>query len=260
MTRKIDRTGEKMFNNKELGGYEFIIVEYNNSRDLWIEFQDEHKARVHTNYTHCLDGKVKNPYHPICYNVGFIGQGEYNTDTTTNSFYYFWHGILERGCSETFKSKHPTYKNVKVCDEWLNFQNFAEWCSNNYYEVEGERMQLDKDIICKSNKIYSPDKCIFVPHRINSLFIKNDALRGDLPIGVGYDKRRSMYRAYCSIIKKDGNRITQHVGYYNSPEEAFKGYKRFKEAYIKQIADEYKGKIPQRLYDAMYTWTVEEDD
>ena len=121
-------------------------------------------------------------------------------------------------------------------------------------------MQLDKDIICKGNKIYSPDKCIFVPHRINSLFIKNDALRGDLPIGVGYDKRRSMYRAYCSIIKKDGNRITQHVGYYNSPEEAFKGYKRFKEAYIKQIADEYKGKIPQRLYDAMYTWTVEEDD
>jgi hypothetical protein len=47
-------------------------------------------------------------------------------------------------------------------------------------------MALDKDILYKGNKIYSPDTCVFVPQEINALFVKNDANRGDLPIGVFY--------------------------------------------------------------------------
>ena len=43
-------------------------------------------------------------------------------------------------------------------------------------------------------------------------------------------------------------------------EEAFLTYKKFKEAYIKQVADEYKYYIPQELYDAMYRWEVEITD
>ena len=35
---------------------------------------------------------------------------------------------------------------------------------------------------------------------------------------------------------------------------------RLKEQYIKQVADEYKGRIPDRLYEAMYKWEVEIDD
>ena len=51
-------------------------------------------------------------------------------------------------------------------------------------------MCLDKDILYKGNKEYAPDKCIFVPERINKLFLKNDADRGDLPIGVTYHKNK----------------------------------------------------------------------
>ena len=29
---------------------------------------------------------------------------------------------------------------------------------------------------------------------------------------------------------------------------------------IKKIADEYKDKIPQKLYEALYNWKIEEDD
>ena len=43
-------------------------------------------------------------------------------------------------------------------------------------------------------------------------------------------------------------------------EEAFKSYKTFKEKYIKQVADEYKDKIPKKLYDAMYRYEVEITD
>ena len=71
--------------------------------------------------------------------------------------------ILERGYSKLWKEKHPTYENVYVCEEWHNFQNFAKWYYNNYYSINEERMEIDKDILYKNNKVYSPDTCIIVP-------------------------------------------------------------------------------------------------
>ena len=73
----------------------------------------------------------------------------------------------------------------------------GKWIENNYYEIEGETMCLDKDILCKGNKIYSRDTCVFVPQRINSLFTKCDNARGDNPIGVE-DLPSGNYRAYCN--------------------------------------------------------------
>lgn len=46
----------------------------------------------------------------------------------------------------------------------------------------------------------------------------------------------------------------------NDINEAFLSYKKAKEDYIKEIADMYKDKIPQKLYDAMYKWEVNIDD
>ena len=120
-------------------------------------------------------------------------------------------------------------------------------------------MCLDKDIHQKGNKIYAPDKYIFVPERINTLFVKSNAIRGDCPIGVHYYKDRSKYIAYCNIIINNKEEKV-FLGYYNTSEEAFKVYKEFKEAYIKQVAEEYKNKIPSILYEAMYRWEIEITD
>ena len=41
--------------------------------------------------------------------------------------------------------KHPTYKGVEVCGEWLDFQQFACW----YYENSVDnsiKYEIDKDI------------------------------------------------------------------------------------------------------------------
>lgn len=112
-------------------------------------------------------------------------------------------------------------------------------------------MVLDKDILLKGNRIYSPNTCIFVPQRINSLFAKPNTLRGNLPIGVEYDKKDKKYRTNWS---------NAHKGYYDSPEEAFYTYKHDKEKYIKQIADEYRIKIPEKIYMAMITYEVDIND
>ena len=252
---KIDRTGER-FITKE--GYEIIIVKYNNNKDITIQFQDEYKTILeHREYKHCRDGSIKNPYHPSVQGVGFIGVGKYKSSINNKitDEYNEWQHMLKRGFNEELKKKYPTYKDVTVDKYFYNFQNYGLWREDNYYEIEGERMELDKDILYKGNKIYSPDTCIFVPNRINLLFIKCDGSRGDLPIGVCYCKRTNKYIALCQTLDD-----RKHLGYYNSPEEAFLAYKEFKEAYIKKVADGYKNRIPKELYDAMYKWEVEIND
>ena len=117
-------------------------------------------------------------------------------------------------------------------------------------------MDLDKDILIKGNKTYSPEACVFVPKKINSLFTKANNLRGDYPIGVSYFKESDKFKSQYKTM--DGKEI--HLGLFDTPEEAFISYKNAKEKYIKQIAEEYKSKIPQKLYKAMINYEVEITD
>lgn len=52
----------------------------------------------------------------------------------------------------------------------------------------------------------------------------------------------------------------RYLGCYPTVEEAFNIYKIEKEKYIKQVANEYKSYIPEKLYDAMYRYEVEIND
>ena len=122
---------------------------------------------------------------------------------------------------------------------------------NNVYNIE-DKLELDKDILIKGNKIYSPNNCIFVPKIINSLFSSHDR-RDNLPIGV-----KKQDKGYMARIRIDGK--LKYLGYYETPEKAFYVYKEAKEKEIKRVADLYKDKIPQKLYEAMYNYEVEITD
>ena len=242
MARMKNRLYEASINNE---GYVMKIIEYHNNKDIWIEFQDEHKAKVHTCYSHFKNGKVKNPYHKSIYETGYLGQGRYSR-RTHSQYYRHWTHMMDRCCNK---------KVSNLSDYFHNFQNFAEWCEENYYEIDGEKMCLDKDILIKNNRTYSPNNCMFVPDRINTLFCKTDKSRGSYPVGCSYNKERDMIEVHCSTLDK-----RKFLGYYNTIEEAFNSYKTFKESYIKQVADEYKDLIPQKLYEAMYNYEVEIHD
>jgi hypothetical protein len=80
----------------------------------------------------------------------------------------------------------PAYKGSK--NGFKDFQEFAEWCQHQvgYLEKDdrGHYWQLDKDILVKNNKVYSPSTCVFVPKSLNCLLEKRANHRGAYPIGV----------------------------------------------------------------------------
>ena len=190
-----------------------------------------------------------------------VGINDYKGNTKYNHVhipsYHTCVQMLKRCYSQDFLSKHATYIGCKVCDEWLRFSNFKEWFDNNY--VEG--YCLDKDIFsCKSNKVYSPDTCCFVPNEINVLLCKSDAKRGKMPIGV-YERKMVNGYKYVAYVN---NNIQKHfhLGTFDTPEEAFQAYKQAKESHIKDMATQYynDGKITKKVYDALMRYEVEITD
>ena len=155
--------------------------------------------------------------------------------------------------------KNLAYKDCEVDDIWFNLQNFGKWYEDNFYQIEGEKMCLDKDILVKGNKIYSPNTCIFVPKRINELFTKTNKNRGKYPIGISWKEKNKKFQVQCSVVENE-RKTMKYLGLYTDLDEAFKVYKDFKENYIKQVADEYKDKIPEILYKAMYKYKVNIND
>lgn len=250
--KREERLGKEKFNNQ---GYLMKIIEYNRAKDIVVEFQDKYGAKIHTEYKHFLSGGIKNPYHPDKYG-GMIGI-KYSSRKNGKKIkeYNTWCNILKRCYDEKCKKKNPTYKKVTCCEEWLLFENFYNWLhSQENFEkwLNGEDWAIDKDILIKGNKIYSPDTCCLVPKNVNNLFIKNDANRCSTYIGV-----YKTYETYFSLCQG------KYLGSYQTPEEAFyMGYKSYKENLIKQVAQKeyYEGNIIKACYEAMMNYKVEIDD
>ena len=252
------RIGKKGLNNF---GSEIIIVGYRKWEDIDVYFPKYDWTFVHARYDNFKKGKIKCPYEPRTFGVGYLGEGKYKMSENGKytDEYKIWHGMLKRCYDPKYHERKPTYKGCTVEDYLLNFQNMGEWINENYYEVPGERMCLDKDILCKGNKVYSRETCIFVPERINLLFIKCDKSRGKNPIGVTPTSSGN-YQAHCN----NGYGKTIALGVYSTKEEAFRVHKEYKEKIIKDVIDSYEGIIPEpfysRLKEAMYNYKVEIDD
>ena len=175
-------------------------------------------------------------------------------DPIIEKAYRHWTNMLQRCYDEKHRCKYLAYKDCFVCEEWLNFSGFLNWFLNTENSTK-ENYHLDKDILVKGNKIYSPETCCFVPAEINSLFTKRKSCRGILPIGV---KRASKSKNYEACISK-GNRINVYIGTFSTPQEAFNAYKTEKEKWVREQANKFfnDGKIARNVYEALLNYKVE---
>jgi hypothetical protein len=242
-----DRTKDS---NVNFQGLVMTIFQYRGARDISVQFEDGTVIEK-TAYKEFESGSIKNPNHPTVWGVGYIGQGKYTAriDTKMSKPYRTWCGMLQRCYSEKDRQRNPTYKDIAVCEEWHNFQNFAAWFDNNY--VEG--FYLDKDIICPDCKIYSPETCIFVPNEINVLFSANNISKKGLPIGVSHKDNK--YQTSVSMFNKQ-----VYLGFFDTVEEAFEVFKSSKEKHMKELAKIWKDKIDPRVYDALMNYEVKITD
>lgn len=229
--------------------YDYSKAEYKSSREKVCVICKQHGeflVRPDIHLSGCICKKCHFEKHKkLIFNKGWNDLSE---QSHTQS-YRIWKHVLIRCCDKTFKKKNPTYDSCTVCEEWLVFSNFKEWFDNNY--ING--WHLDKDILIKGNKLYSPETCCFVPQKINSLFVKSNKKRGSCCIGV--TKHGTGYRALM-----DAHGKYERLGTFRTEIDAFNAYKQRKEEFIKEVADKYKQVLKPIVYKALYNYKVEITD
>lgn len=234
---------------RESNSGKFEVVELLGGEKVLCKFEDGNTVVAQKGNIRI--GNVWNPYYPAIHGMGFVGVGDYSTKIKAH---HYWYKMLQRAYCPVYKKEHPTYEDVTVSPDWLNYQIFAEWCTKRK-QYGNMGYNLDKDIIVRGNKIYSEDRCTLVPQRINKLLITKTNVHSDTPLGVKRIKdkfdRVIGYTATCHDNGKD-----LYFGYYSNPVDAFFAYKAGKEALIKRVADEYKPMLDDKVYDALLKYVV----
>ena len=240
------------------------VIKYENAKNVYVMFEDG--TFVKASSGNLRSGSVKNPNKPSIFGVGINdfelvhghpSSGRLGGKTVRDKKFMMWQAMLARSFSEHAKRSRPTYEDVSCIESWKTYSNFYKDVSNfrGFDKALVEGWVLDKDILVKGNKIYSPETCCFVPPEINGCFTLRSLNRGDLPLGVGRNEYGLPYKARCGY---DGERVL--IGSYKTPEEAFEAYKVVKKKEVLRLAEKWKGKIDDKVYQALLEWKIEITD
>lgn len=173
--------------------------------------------------------------------------------------YKLWVDMLLR-CTPKFWGNRPTYAGTTCSENFKSYTFFYEWCQEQVgfgrKDEKGKSWQLDKDLLIKSNKVYSEDTCVFIPQEVNALILNRQLGRGCYPLGVYFKTKPSKYVAKCCVGKGE----IVYLGSFDTQADAFQAYKQGKEAYIKVVAENWKQDIDTRAYQALMNYQVEITD
>lgn len=233
------------------------IIEYYNANNIIVEFCESHN-RISVYYAAIKNGNIKdrepvNPAYKI-YGVGVIGYGLY-TSKTCPAIYRKWRLMLERCYDTNGRAKNPAYNDCAVCAEWHNFQNFAKWFLAEKIPLDYE---LDKDIVNKNSRLYSPQTCLLIPKEINRTFHYQRSARGSNPIGVHEVSKDKYPLPYVAAVGINGH--CTYIGNYLTKEQAFEAYRNKKRQVINEMAEKYKDVISDRAYRSLLNYRIDIND
>ena len=241
MTKSLVKEGD-IFTNTD--GCEYVVLKYNGSRNVLIRFLDTDAHEMIVETGSIFKGCIKNPFHRRALGVGFMGVGAYSSGVKESpdrgAAYRKWKCMLERcyGCRDLV-----AYKDVVVCEEWHNFQNFANWATEQKGFTE-KGWELDKDILSNGVKIYSPETCAFIPKQINSFLVQSPSRDARLPHGV-----LAVSDGFLATAKVCGKRL--RIGLFKTCDDAEKAYIEFKTERLRELAEFWKDRLDIRVYDAL---------
>lgn len=183
-----------------------------------------------------------------------------NSSPSKTATYQAWTCMKRRCIDNKYKEKYPTYIGVDASAEFKNFTLFHDWWFNQIGHDLPD-IQLDKDLLVKGNKFYSPDTCLLIPNFVNKFLIKRNASRGDCLIGVDkhdqYKNGDVRYRAGVSVYDLiSGKTGRRHLGCFRNELDAFQAYKTEKEKIAKKYANYLQGKVDDRVVQALLDFEV----
>jgi hypothetical protein len=180
--------------------------------------------------------------------VGFLGEGRYKAGEDKRE-YRMWSNMLTRCYYGPYHERFPTYVDCTVDPVWHNYQIFSEWVTNQRgFE---NCWVLDKDILIRGNKIYSPETCCLVPSEINSLIVIPTRKGKTEPTGVSFQASSQKYIVSCAVKGKNKN-----LGRYSTIDESVEVYKAFKKQVILSTANKYKDLLREDVYEALINYVL----
>lgn len=211
----------KKYNRNSIGqtaisneGYTMTVIDGGDkSANLTISIGSHYTKEVCA--ANFRNGLIKFPYKPTHSGVGYMGESLTPIHRKSKSV---WKGMLDRCYSKDCENRNPTYLDVTVCDEWLNYSVFKSWYIANH--VNGWHM--DKDLLDNTARVYSPSTCVFLPREVNNFLVVKPRSSSD-PKMMGVEERSGNYRVQISIKNK-----TTTVGTFSTLEEARSAYRKAK--------------------------------
>lgn len=240
----------QIYENKR--GCKAEVICYKNSKNVSIRFLDDVGYIKSVGAKDLREGNFKNPFHPSVY--GFGSTGVVTEDIKNHPLYKkacsCWRSAIERSYSKKWHKKFPTYQDCTVCEEWLLFTNFFHWfISEKGSDIKD--FQLDKDLLFRGNRVYSPETCCLVPCILNNVILDNESSKGKYKKGVTFDKRTCVFQAKISVRNKN-----KTLGVYKDEDSAHKVYLAYKKQVILDLAEEWKSLIREDVYKALINWEL----
>lgn len=190
----------KVFSSKSYG--DFKVLGYLGKSEYSICFIETKYVAKYTKYK-ILKGEVRDILSPTLYNIGRLGDKYF----TAHFLYGRWKSMMSR-CYNTKDVSYPNYgaKGITVCDRWYNFSNYVDdvILLEGYNEelVKTRKLQLDKDVINREAKIYSPETCKWVTQSENTKEM-NKRVKQKLSIATrlsdGYSEEFYNITEFCNL-------------------------------------------------------------
>lgn len=131
--------------------------------------------------------------------------------THKNRLYHTWSEMIRRCSGHGTNARYYHGKGISICDQWKDYDNFADWAERSGYDQNFEIDRIDGD------KGYSPENCRWVTHKQNS---RNRKARSNNNTGYPGIHKREMKKgtAFRVVISTDNGRI--RLGTFYNLEEA----------------------------------------